>query len=116
MESYQQDRPIPRPGSCPGSSLLKSTGGMAAKKYLISGRVQGVGFRYFVARLARELHLAGWVRNLPDGRVEAYARGPAAKLKRLEAELRIGPPLAEVRSVEVEDAAADAKIEGFLIR
>jgi acylphosphatase len=66
--------------------------------------------------VARELHLAGWVRNLSDGRVEAYAKGPAAKLKQLEGELRIGPPRAEVRFVEVEDAPADAKIEGFLIR
>jgi len=87
-----------------------------AKKYLITGRVQGVGYRYFVSRVARELHLAGWVRNLSDGRVEAYAAGPEARLKQLEGELRIGPPRAEVRSVEAEDAPADAKIEGFHIR
>lgn len=87
-----------------------------AKKYLITGRVQGVGYRYFVSRVARELHLAGWVRNLSDGRVEAYVAGPSAKLKQLEGELRIGPPRAEVRSVEAEEAPADVKIEGFHIR
>ena len=87
-----------------------------AKKYIITGRVQGVGFRYFVARLAREFHFAGWVRNLPDGGVEAFVTGPAAKLKLLEGELRIGPPRAEVRSVNAEEAPLDAKIEGFHIR
>jgi acylphosphatase len=87
-----------------------------ARKYIISGKVQGVGYRYFVARLARELQLGGWVRNLSDGRVEAYVVGPAVKLKKLEGELRIGPPRAEVRSVETEDSPADAKIEGFHIR
>jgi len=87
-----------------------------ARKYFISGKVQGVGYRYFVARLARELQLGGWVRNLSDGRVEAFVSGPAVKLKKLEGELRIGPPRAEVRSVETEDAPADAKIEGFHIR
>jgi acylphosphatase len=87
-----------------------------AKKYLIEGKVQGVGYRYFVSSVARELHLSGWVRNLPDGRVEAYVKGVAAKFKRLEGELRIGPPRAEVRSVEAEDAPADAKIVGFHIR
>ena len=87
-----------------------------AKKYIITGRVQGVGFRYFVARLAREFHLAGWVRNLPDGGVEAFVTGPAGKLKLLEGELRVGPPRAEVRSVNAEEAPLDAKIEGFHIR
>ena len=86
------------------------------RKYLITGKVQGVGYRYFVSRVARDLHLSGWVRNLPDGGVEAYVTGPAVKLKALEGELRIGPPRAEVRSVAGEDAVVDAKIEGFHIR
>ena len=87
-----------------------------AKKYIISGKVQGVGYRYFVSRVARELNLAGWVRNLSDGRVEALVTGPAVKLKKLEGELRIGPPRADVRMVETEEAPLDAKIEGFHIR
>jgi acylphosphatase len=78
--------------------------------------VQGVGYRYFALRVARELKLAGWVRNLADGRVEALASGPVARLKRFDSELRIGPPRAEVKSVETEDVAADAKLEGFHIR
>ena len=86
------------------------------RRYVISGRVQGVGYRYFASRVARELKLDGWVRNLSDGRVEALASGPLARLKRFDSELRIGPPRAEVKSVEVEEAPADAKLEGFHIR
>jgi acylphosphatase len=78
--------------------------------------VQGVGYRYFAARLARELQLAGWARNLSDGRVEVYASGRASKLEDFEGQLRIGPPAGDVRSVEVEDAAVDARIERFDIR
>ena len=61
------------------------------RHYLISGRVQGVGFRAFTQRQARELRLAGWVRNLEDGRVEALARGPAETLASFESRLRQGP-------------------------
>jgi acylphosphatase len=87
-----------------------------ARKYLVSGRVQGVGYRYFAARAARELQLAGWVRNLSDGRVEAYASGAAPKLEDFEGRLRTGPPASVVRSLEVEDVEVDARIEGFDIR
>jgi acylphosphatase len=87
-----------------------------ARKYLVAGRVQGVGYRYFAVRVARELQLAGWVRNLSDGRVEAYAIGLASKLDDFEGQLRAGPPAGVVRSLEVEDAAVDARIEGFDIR
>ncbi|MEI9811674.1 MAG: acylphosphatase [Acidobacteriota bacterium] len=87
------------------------------RKYLVSGRVQGVGYRNFATRAARDLHLAGWVRNLPDGRVEALASGPVSRLNRFTAELRIGPPRAEVSSLDVaEVAATDDKLEGFHIR
>ena len=82
--------------------------------------MQGVGYRYFAVRVARELGLKGWVRNLSDGRVEAYAAGPAHHLEDFEAHLRKGPPAGEVRGVEVEDVAepvgVDARIEGFDIR
>jgi acylphosphatase len=87
-----------------------------ARRYLVSGRVQGVGYRYFTVRAARELGLRGWVRNLSDGRVEVCAVGAARKLIHLEGELRLGPLRAEVRSMEVEDAGVDVRIEGFHIR
>jgi acylphosphatase len=86
-------------------------------RYLISGRVQGVGFRYFVARLADALALAGWTRNLPDGRVEVVARGEASKLGQLEEVLRTGPRSARVSAVDkfvISDEIAD--VNGFEIR
>ena len=87
----------------------------AARRYLVSGRVQGVGYRYFIARAARDLGLRGWVRNLGDGRVEVWAAGSSRRLTDLEGELRLGPQFAEVQSVEIEEAA-DVKIKGFHIR
>jgi acylphosphatase len=89
---------------------------MQARKFWVSGQVQGVGYRYFAVRAARELGLKGWVRNLPDGRVEAYAAGPANLLEDFEAQLRKGPLSGEVRGVEVEDSTPDARIVGFDIR
>ena len=65
----------------------------------VSGRVQGVGFRYFVMQNAQTLGLAGWVRNLHDGRVEVVAEGPHEALDRLLAALRKGPMSAEVAEV-----------------
>jgi acylphosphatase len=87
------------------------------RRFLISGKVQGVGYRYFATTVARELRLSGWVRNLPDGRVEALAVGPERQLKRFDSELRIGPLRADVHSVEVaEVGAVDGKLDGFHIR
>jgi acylphosphatase len=67
---------------------------------LVRGRVQGVGFRWYVRELARKLGLSGWVRNCPDGAVEIAAEGSEESLQRLQRELRIGPPGAVVSSVE----------------
>jgi acylphosphatase len=69
-------------------------------RYLVSGLVQGVGFRWFVARHARSLGLAGYARNLPDGRVEVVVSGPEEGLPALERLLRAGPANAQVRDVE----------------
>ena len=62
----------------------------------IEGRVQGVGFRWFVLREAQRLGLAGWVRNADDGAVEVRAEGPAAAIARFELQLEHGPPAAQV--------------------
>ena len=67
----------------------------------VSGRVQGVGFRYFVARAARGLGLSGYVRNLPDGAVEVAAAGDRAALESLAALLEQGPPGAVVEAVNL---------------
>jgi acylphosphatase len=74
------------------------------RRYYVNGMVQGVGFRYFAQRAAQRLGLAGYVRNLADGRVEVYAIGDAAALNKLRAELERGPRSAEVSSVTEEDA------------
>jgi acylphosphatase len=67
---------------------------MPARRFLISGRVQGVGFRYFAQRSAREVGVSGWARNLDDGRVEVHANGTPAQLEDFESRLRLGlvPP------------------------
>jgi acylphosphatase len=69
-------------------------------RFLVSGMVQGVGFRWFVARHARSLGLVGYARNLPDGRVEVVVSGPEEALPALERLLRAGPANAQVESVE----------------
>ena len=71
-----------------------------ARRFVVRGRVQGVGFRHHTKLRARELGLVGWVRNLPDGSVEVVAQGAAAELGRLADFLRVGPPSARVDAVD----------------
>lgn len=69
-------------------------------QWTVSGRVQGVGFRWFVLRRADELGVAGWVENLPDGRVLVVARGNEPAMEALDAAVRRGPRMAAVSHVE----------------
>ncbi len=85
-----------------------------ARRYFIRGRVQGVGFRYFVERIAADLGIAGWTRNLDDGRVEVYAVGTPDQLSELSGRLSKGPPWSSVRGVEEQEAAME-KCRGFRI-
>jgi acylphosphatase len=85
------------------------------RRFLISGRVQGVFFRATTEAVARRLGVTGWVRNLPDGRVEVLACGEEAKLGELEQWLRQGPPRAQVERVVAQDAAVQA-FNGFSAR
>ncbi|MFQ5525382.1 MAG: acylphosphatase [Thermoanaerobaculia bacterium] len=78
------------------------------RKYRITGRVQGVGFRFYTRQRARDLGLKGWVRNCPDGSVEALATGSEGQLEAFEAALRRGPAGSQVNAVE-SAAAADAE-------
>lgn len=80
----------------------------------ISGRVQGVGYRAWVADEAERLNLSGWVRNLPDGDVEAVFSGPAATVEAMLGACRRGPALARVAHVAV--AAAEPVSGRFSIR
>ena len=76
-----------------------------ARRYLVRGSVQGVGFRYFVEHTASRIGVRGWVRNLDDGQVEVYAVGTAEQLADLASALHRGPRFADVRGVEEQEAA-----------
>jgi acylphosphatase len=81
------------------------------RRFLVAGMVQGVGFRWYVARHARGLGLSGFARNLPDGSVEIVATGgDLAALDRLEELLRAGPAHARVDQVDAQDQADDPEI------
>ena len=83
----------------------------------ISGRVQGVGFRWFVREEARRLGLSGWVTNLPDGDVEVRAGGEGSSLDRLRRALEVGPTGAQVQVVsDVADSGGDSLPYPFTIR
>ena len=81
----------------------------------ISGQVQGVFFRATTREEARARGLTGWVRNAPDGRVEAELQGDAAAVEELIAECRTGPPMAKVEDVEVADIAVDPQERSFRV-
>jgi acylphosphatase len=80
---------------------------------VVAGRVQGVGFRYFVRQTAGRLGLAGWVRNEPDGSVRVVAEGPPAALAALELALHEGPAGAAVRDVRASRGPATGAFDGF---
>lgn len=85
------------------------------RRYIVSGRVQGVGFRLFVSALARRMNVAGWVRNLPDGCVEVAGSAENDVLELFERELRRGPELSRVDSVEIHDISGGGW-KGFEVR
>lgn len=86
------------------------------RRYLIGGRVQGVGFRFFAQGVAAREGLHGFVRNLPDGRVEIEAEGDAEAIERFEHKVRHGPPGARVADVEIDDATPTGRDTGFNIK
>lgn len=88
---------------------------MAATRFLVSGRVQGVSFRVHTRAQALALGLCGHARNLDDGRVEVLAVGDADAIERLADWLRHGPPLARVDAVVRETVEAPARVEGFSV-
>jgi acylphosphatase len=89
---------------------------LQAKRYFVSGAVQGVGFRYFTQSAAEKLCVSGYVRNLRDGRVEVFASGTPRQLAQLRSALERGPRFSSVHEVREEDAEADARFaKGFAI-
>ena len=89
---------------------------LVARRYVLSGRVQGVGFRYFAKEAAEIEGLSGWVANRPDGSVEVMAEGEASALRRFEARLRRGPAHAQVETFQADDDVPSARSHGFSIR
>ena len=82
-----------------------------ASRYFVTGRVQGVGFRFFAVGEAERLGIAGYVRNLRDGRVEAYAIGTPDQLVEFRARLEKGPRLSSVDSVAEQSADIESQFE-----
>ena len=86
-----------------------------ARRFVISGRVQGVGFRWFANEAAQREGLTGFVRNLPDGRVEAVAEGEAESVERFERAIRQGPGSARVTDVFVDEQDAIGAYKNFSV-
>jgi acylphosphatase len=82
----------------------------------VSGVVQGVGFRYFTVRQARETGVLGWVRNTPDGKVEIVAEGEEWQLEEFAKNVKIGPSLSSVTGVEVKEEKFQNEFKGFEVR
>ena len=89
---------------------------IVARRYLVQGMVQGVGFRYFTEHVARRIRVKGFVRNLDDGRVEVVVEGDAAAVARFEQAIRSGPPLARIDRVEIETRDPAGRFSRFEIR
>ncbi len=98
---------MPPPDPAAGPARVEAT---------VSGWVQGVGYRYFVVRMASRLGLVGWVANRPDGGVECVAEGPVHDLERFVDALRQGPDLADVTGVDVRWLRPSGGFSGFEIR
>src|SRR5215470_1333588 len=89
---------------CGKEWFMADTSAIEARRFFVRGRVQGVGFRWFVEREAHILQIAGWVRNNPDGTVEVLAQGTRDQLSGLRSRLRDGPRASRVDNVEESEA------------
>ena len=91
------------------------TAGGEQRGFIVTGRVQGVGFRWWATRLGAELGLDGSVKNRPDGSVEVHARGPVEGLDKLRRELEVGPGMARVDAVRDVESTEPIDRRGFQI-
>ena len=89
---------------------------IVARRFVVSGRVQGVGYRFFVYEAALRENLNGWVRNRPDRSVEAQVEGEQEAVMRFERAIRQGPPHARVDRVETDIVDPTGRATGFSIR
>jgi len=86
---------------------------MIARRFIVRGRVQGVGYRYFAVRAARSAGVAGTVRNLPDGSVEVIAEGSPSAIARLKSDLERGPSFSSVTSVDEIEGVVTGRYSSF---
>jgi acylphosphatase len=120
MGLARRDRPVESgsgdavPATRPAAAIRRMTMETVRRRVLVSGRVQGVGYRVACAREAAAAGVAGRVRNLPDGEVEAVFEGPPPQVDALVAWCRRGPRSAVVRDVRVRDEPVTGQI-GFAI-
>ena len=88
---------------------------LVARRFFIGGRVQGVGFRYFTQDVAMQEGVTGYVRNLPDGRVEALVEGDEEAVTRMERKIRVGPGGARVEHVDVHTEEPSGAYTSFKV-
>jgi acylphosphatase len=105
--------PTPAPGPAPAAPAEAAK--LRRVRALVSGQVQGVGFRAFTKSQADVLGVTGWVKNLKDGRVEAVIEGPADKVEALLKAIRTGPRGSRVDGVEVEEQAHTGEFKEFRV-
>jgi acylphosphatase len=104
-----------QPGSASGIAESRNNyNPMLARRYVLEGRVQGVGFRYFVYHHAHLLRINGWVRNLADGSVEVHAEGVQESMSQFLSRIRSGPPFAVVADVRIHDVPVE-DLQGFSV-
>jgi acylphosphatase len=89
---------------------------LVARRFVLSGHVQGVGFRFFAESAAHAEGVSGWVRNHADGSVEIFAEGDREAVDRFEGKLRRGPARARIERVIVDDDVPSGRSQGFSIR
>jgi acylphosphatase len=87
-----------------------------AAKILISGQVQGVGFRYFTTNLAKNFDIVGWIRNLATGDVEVHVEGDKVAVAGFLQELKVGPNFANVSNFQIEWKTYEGEYESFTVR
>jgi acylphosphatase len=102
-----------RTGAAPAGIL---SGVLVARFFVVRGRVQNVGYRFFVQDAASREGLTGWVRNRPDGAVEVQAEGDRESVDRFEHQVRTGPPAARIDAVQVHEDVPTTRMDGFRVR
>jgi acylphosphatase len=89
---------------------------LVARRFVLTGHVQGVGFRFFAENAARVEGLSGWVQNHPNGSVEVVAEGDREAIERFEMRLRRGPARARIERIVVDDEVPSGRSQGFSVR